>query len=132
MKLAVDAAARLGMRANRMQRYEFFRMVQDNQYNAFLGLERIKEATLLEHTLSGSLRVERRLFRRLLRNQSKSDDRSGLNPGSRFACLRESYLFTWNLVTPFLMKSTIWWAAARPALMLASAVSAPIFLGVEK
>lgn len=107
MKLAVDAAARLGMRANRMQRYEFFRMVQDNQYNAFLGLERIKEATLLEHTLSGSLRVERRLFRRLLRNQSKSDDRSGLNPGSRFACLRESYLFTWNLVTPFLMKSTI-------------------------
>lgn len=43
-----------------------------------------------------------------------------------------SYLFTWNLVTPFLMKSTIWLAAARPALMLASAVSAPIFLGVEK
>ena len=40
------------------------------------------------------------------------------------------YLFTWNLVLPVAKKSTIWRAAARPAFTLASAVWAPIFLGV--
>ena len=42
------------------------------------------------------------------------------------------YLFTWNLVSPSLKKALICLAAAIPALMLASAVCAPIFLGVEK
>ncbi len=41
-----------------------------------------------------------------------------------------NYLFTWNLRLPVAKKSTIWRAAARPAFTLASAVWAPIFLGV--
>ena len=44
----------------------------------------------------------------------------------------KNYLFTRNFSHPSLMKPTIWCAAAMPALMLASAVCAPIFLGVEK
>ena len=42
------------------------------------------------------------------------------------------YLLTWNFVSPSLKKALICLAAAMPALMLASAVCAPIFLGVEK
>lgn len=42
------------------------------------------------------------------------------------------YLFTWNFVMPSLMKPTICFAAAMPALVFASAVCAPIFFGVEK
>ena len=42
------------------------------------------------------------------------------------------YLFTWNLVTPSWIYATICRAAAIPALTLASAVCAPIFLGVVK
>ena len=42
------------------------------------------------------------------------------------------YLFTWNLVQPSLKKALICLAAAMPALVLASAVWAPIFLGVLK
>ena len=42
------------------------------------------------------------------------------------------YLFTWNFVSPSLKKALICLAAAIPALMLASAVWAPIFFGVEK
>ena len=33
-----------------------------------------------------------------------------------------NYLLTWNFVIPSLMKPTIWFAAARPALVFASAV----------
>ncbi len=42
------------------------------------------------------------------------------------------YLFTWKRVSPSLKKALICLMAAMPALMLASAVCAPIFLGVEK
>ena len=42
------------------------------------------------------------------------------------------YLLTWNFVSPSLKNALICLAAAMPALMLASAVCAPIFLGVEK
>ena len=42
------------------------------------------------------------------------------------------YLFTWNFVSPSLKKALICLAAAMPALVLASAVCAPIFFGVEK
>lgn len=42
------------------------------------------------------------------------------------------YLLTWNLVQPVAKKLLIWLAAAIPALMLASSVWAPIFLGVAK
>ena len=42
------------------------------------------------------------------------------------------YLFTWNLVHPSLKYAFIWTAAAIPAFILASAVCAPIFLGVLK
>ena len=44
----------------------------------------------------------------------------------------KAYLFTWNLVQPVAKKLLIWLAAAIPALMLASSVWAPIFLGVAK
>ena len=40
------------------------------------------------------------------------------------------YLFTWKRVFPVAKKSTIWRAAARPALTFASPVWAPIFFGV--
>ena len=43
-----------------------------------------------------------------------------------------NYLFTWKRLLPVLKKSAIWLAAAKPALMLASSVWAPIFLGVAK
>lgn len=43
-----------------------------------------------------------------------------------------SYLFTWNFVIPSLKYAFICLAAAMPALVLASAVCAPIFFGVEK
>gem|GEM_PF-3523034 len=39
----------------------------------------------------------------------------------------QNYLFTWKVLSPFSKKPTICRAAARPALMLASEVSAPIF-----
>ena len=42
------------------------------------------------------------------------------------------YLLTWNFLLPVLKKSALWLAAAIPALMLASSVWAPIFLGVAK
>ena len=42
----------------------------------------------------------------------------------------QHYLLTWKRVLPVAKKSAIWRAAASPALMLASAVCAPIFLGV--
>ena len=35
---------------------------------------------------------------------------------------KQFYLFTWNFLFPVLKKSTIWLAAAIPALMLASSV----------
>ena len=41
-----------------------------------------------------------------------------------------NYLFTWNLRSPVAKKLIIWRAAATPAFILASAVWAPIFLGV--
>ena len=49
-----------------------------------------------------------------------------------FPIIHIDYLLTWKRVLPFFRKSTIWLAAARPALMLASAVSAPIFFAVAK
>ncbi len=45
---------------------------------------------------------------------------------------RDRYRLTTLTSTPLSRKSTIWRAAARPALTLASRVWAPIFLGVEK
>ena len=42
------------------------------------------------------------------------------------------YLLTLNLVTPSLMKDTIWFADAIPAFRFASAVCAPIFFGDAK
>ena len=54
-----------------------------------------------------------------------------LPPSMKNKLLR-SYLFTWNLVQPVAKKLLIWLAAAIPALMLASSVWAPIFLGVAK
>jgi len=42
------------------------------------------------------------------------------------------YLLTLNLVSPSLMKDTIWFAAAIPAFRFASAVCAPIFFGEAK
>lgn len=39
----------------------------------------------------------------------------------------KGYLFTWKVRSPFSKNLTIWLAAASPALMLASEVSAPIF-----
>ena len=45
---------------------------------------------------------------------------------------KNNYLFTWNLVHPSLKNALICLAAAIPALIFASAVCAPIFLGVEK
>ena len=42
------------------------------------------------------------------------------------------FALTWKRVFPVAKKSTIWRAAASPAFMLASAVWAPIFLGVAK
>ena len=50
-------------------------------------------------------------------------------PHNRFY---QNYLFTWKRVSPSLKKALIWRAAAMPALVLASAVCAPIFFGVEK
>ena len=54
----------------------------------------------------------------------------------RTNALKRFYLshqrLTINLVQPSLMNPTIWLAAAIPALILASAVWAPIFLGVAK
>lgn len=41
------------------------------------------------------------------------------------------YLLTWNEQSFLVKKSTIWRAAANPALLFASAVCAPIFLGVK-
>lgn len=45
---------------------------------------------------------------------------------------KKYYLLTWNLVHPSAKKAFICLAAAIPALMFASAVCAPIFLGVLK
>ena len=56
----------------------------------------------------------------------------GWGPRGCGAAAGAAYLFTWKRVQPVAKKSTIWRAAARPALMLASAVWAPIFLGVAK
>ena len=53
-------------------------------------------------------------------------------PSALYWNIRMDYLFTLNFSLPFLMKSTICFAAAMPALVLASVVCAPIFLGVEK
>jgi len=44
----------------------------------------------------------------------------------------KNYLFTLKRISPFSKKSTICLAAAIPALLLASEVWAPIFLGVKK
>ncbi len=53
-------------------------------------------------------------------------------PSALYRIIRVDYLFTLNFSLPLLMKSTICLAAAIPALVLASVVCAPIFLGVEK
>lgn len=54
--------------------------------------------------------------------------------GFTFTILEMSffYLLTWNVLSPVSKNFAICFAAASPALMFASAVSAPIFLGVAK
>jgi len=44
---------------------------------------------------------------------------------------RDCYALTWNLTSPDSKKPTIWFAAATPALLLASKVWAPIFFFVK-
>lgn len=68
----------------------------------------------------------------VLRSEKKSGEAILYCFAAKSFRIMKSYLFTWNLVTPFLMKSTIWLAAAKPAFKFASAVWAPIFLGVAK
>merc|ERR1712190_444463 len=42
-----------------------------------------------------------------------------------------AYALTWKRTSPFSKKLTIWFAAATPALLLASSVCAPIFFFVK-
>lgn len=66
------------------------------------------------------------------RFRMKKIGRKAQCPSALYWIIRVDYLFTLNFSLPFLMKSTICLAAAIPALVLASVVCAPIFLGVEK
>ncbi len=67
-----------------------------------------------------------------IKAQVKKQESSANAKDSCFLLSVEIYLFTWKRVSPSLKKAFIWRAAAMPALVLASAVCAPIFFGVEK
>ena len=64
----------------------------------------------------------------VVRPLTREPERPGTGPHGPAAADQ----FTWNVLSPFSKKLTIWRAAARPALMLASAVCAPIFLEVKQ
>ena len=62
----------------------------------------------------------------------RTNNMSKVLQGSMQSMPESNYLFTRNFSQPSFRKPTICLAAAIPALILASAVCAPIFFGVEK